>query len=172
MIETAIQPACSPHLADPAFDAIAKTAGRTEPALLFLPTAARGLVSRFGQAHAADAQASRLAFILWGMRASVTTQLMWRMTKELAMVLHTGDHLPVIGRIAFKQAILRNQAAVHFAKPHLAAELGVFGLGFAATDNGGVRLEQAHHFVTRRNGVALQHPPTRLRHHTLQVLDT
>ena len=58
--------------------------------------------------------------------------------------------------IALQQAIVAHQPSVDLGIPDFATELGLFGFGFAATDQGGMGLKQAQHFIAGGRRLAMQ----------------
>src|SRR3974377_1316836 len=153
MIETAIQPTRAAQVTNPAFNAIAKPLGSPEPGLSLALLAAFRLVAWFGQTNASHPQGPRVAFIRRLVDPPIATDFTWRFTKQPTMHFQTGQQFRRIRRIARQDAILADQAAIHFSIPNLVPELGVLRLGFAATNDGGVRLEQTDHFVGGRDGL-------------------
>src|SRR3989304_5745672 len=152
MSQTTVQVSCASQLTDASFDAIAEALRRPEPGLLLMLATAIGFVAGLGQADPAHAQGSRLLFVAGGVNAAITTDFLGRFAEQLAMMLHTGDQELRFVWVAYQQAIFADQAAVDFAVPDLAPELGIFRFGFAAANDGGMRFKQAQHFVTGRGG--------------------
>jgi len=84
------------------------------------------------------------------------------------MMLQAGSPLILIVRgIAGQEAILTDQAAVHFTVPDLAPEFGVARRRFAALDDGRMRFEQTDHLVRGGHRLTLEHPARRLRDYPL-----
>ncbi len=74
--------------------------------------------------------------------------------------------LPLVGirRITVQDTIVTDEASLYLIQPDFAAELG-FMTGFAAPNNGGVRLEQTDQFEIGRQLLITKDPPQRLAHH-------
>ena len=168
MIETTVQPTRAAQVTDAAFDAVAEAAGGTEPRLMLLSLPGLGLVAGLGQAHAPYAQFPGLAFIRGRIDPAIAAHFTRGFAELTPMGFQTGLELLGIRRIAGQNAILADQAAIDFGVPDLVTELGVFGFGFAATNDGGVRrlacppapvglgqgIKQADHFLARGHGHA------------------
>jgi hypothetical protein len=49
--------------------------------------------------------------------------------------------------VALQDAIFTDQTTIDFGIPDLASELGLFGFGFATTNQGGMGFKQTQHFI-------------------------
>lgn len=153
MIPTTIQMSRAAQLTDATFNSIAEVLRGAEPGLSFLPTTPFGFVAGLRQAHPSYPQHPCVLLILGRVNAPIAADVPGWFAQHLLVMLKTGQEELDFVWIANQEAILRNQSAVHFARPQLAAKLGLFRFSFAPTNDGRVRLKQAHHLVRRGDGV-------------------
>src|SRR5512139_2701330 len=162
MIETPPQASRAAQVTNAPFNPTAKFPSGAEPSLALVALPLLRLVARLGQTDTFDAGGPGFLLIGGRVDAAIATQFPRGMAELLLMDFQTGWQLIGIGRIAFQDPILTDQAPVDFGVPQFVTELGVTGFRFPATNDGGVRFKQTHQFLTGRNSHVFEHTLPRL----------
>src|SRR5215211_1012175 len=136
MSQAAVQVSGTSQLADATLDPIAETLCGSEPRLPLVLAAMVGLVARLGQAEPLHPQSARLLFVIGRVHAAIASDFLGWLAEQLAVMAEARDQELCFIRVALQEAIFANQSSIDFAIPNLATELGLFGFGFAAADQG------------------------------------
>lgn len=134
MRQAAIQMAGASQLANAAFDPIAEPLGGAKPGLPFVVAATIRLITWLGQADMIHPQSLRLLLVVGRVNAAITTDFFRWFAKDLAVIAQAGDQQRRFIGITLQETIFANQPSIDFGIPNFATKLGVFGFGFAATD--------------------------------------
>lgn len=164
MVAAAIQAKAAPQDADPSLDPRPESMGTPEPPL--------SLMWRLGAASSrnadpSDAQAVDCLLVFDRPEAAVSSDQRRRMTEAGRMVRHAGHQVGRIRGIPGEDLIVRHQSTLHLIEDHFGTELG--GLAcLPASDQGGLRLEQAQDLLGGGDRLPTKHPSLGLLRHPLQ----
>src|SRR4030067_502297 len=144
--------------ANAAFHTRMPLASGDKPLAAFVCFTRLRFVTGLGQDDAFDAHVLSQLFVARRIEAAVGAGLLGWMLEELLMCLQAWLPLLCVGRIALQNAIVTDDAAVHFVEPDFVT---VFhGVRFlAAADNVCVRFKDADDFLLRRNLLVLKDAP-------------
>jgi hypothetical protein len=163
--QAAVQVAGASQLANAAFDPIAKTLSSAKPGLPLVVAALVGFIPGLGQADLLHSQSLRLLLVVGRVNAAIPTNFFGWFAEDLAVIAQAGEQQWRFIGVAFQDAVFAHQSAIHSPAlacgasvgiPDLAPELGLFGFGFSAADQGGRGFKQAQHFFARGHRFPVQ----------------
>lgn len=133
--------------ADAAFNAIAKALTLPEPGLSFMRPPLISLVTGLWDANLLNAELTSQLFIRWREQTLVACQNPRPTPEAFLMAVQDSGQELIIWRVASRNSLpVTDQAVFHFGIIDLVAELGVMRVGFAPTNNLGMRFKETDHF--------------------------
>jgi hypothetical protein len=154
--QAAIQMPGASELADASFDPVTEGLCSAKPGLVFVVAARVRLIPGLRQADALHAQEACPLFVGGRVNAAIATDFFGWFAKEQAVMAQAGEQQRCFMGIALQETILAYQPALDLRIPNFAAELRLFGFGFAAPDQGRMGFKQAQHLLAGGSRFAMQ----------------